>query len=471
MQAIRRVIQFLREDLWTIDITSLSRLRASFIHFVRVIALVLKGFREDQCPLHASALTFSAVMAMVPTLIIAFSFAKGFGMDRAEGYLLSFFEEPAAIVQPLSPESAQPVAPDPVPHIAAAVGEEIPEEMLALSPKLPSALRGPAEQVLATVEEASAAKLGTISTVIFLWIVIKMLSRVEESFNQVWGVKTSRSMIDKVRNYVFVLTVAPMLWFVGSAGYPALMALQEMLAGMGPVLGVLFRLVPVLIMSLAFAVVYLFLPNTRVRIGPALTGAFCSALLVVILQILMIKAGVGVTKYNEVYGVLAALPIFLFWLQSSWMIMLLGAEIAFAVQNVDTYKHEQEAANASAQTRLTLAFAVMQHVLDGFYAKGPLFNAEAYALERRIPVKLINMVVHALIRAEFITEAAAHPQCYTLLKDPSLINPKEIYDVILCEGAMPAELGLRKLPDQVNRLMSQIDESLAQALSGSPFKG
>lgn len=481
MQFIQRVLRFLKEDLWSVDIAGLSWVRRSLLHFLRVVALVLKGFKEDQCPLHASALTFSAVMAMVPTLIIAFAFAKGFGMGKAEEYVLGLFEKPPAMEQPAAIEGESPVAPEELiePEMPAvekdssveSAEENVPEEIMALSPKLPSALREPAEKVLETVAEASAAKLGTISTVIFLWIVIKMLSRVEESFNQVWGVKTSRTMIDKVRNYVFVLAVAPLLLILGTAAIPALMAVQELLSWMGPLLGVLFRLIPVLIMSMAFAVVYLCLPNTRVKLKPAMTGALCSALLAIILQVLMIKAGVGVTKYNEVYGVLAALPIFLFWLQASWMIMLLGAEIAFAVQNVDTYKHEQEAVNASAETRLTLAFAVMQNILDGFYNKGALFNTTSYAAERRIPVRLINNVINALCNAGFITESLEHPQCYTLLKDPALINPKEVYDLILREGLMPAELGLRKLPERVENLMSQIDGSLAETLSKTTLKG
>jgi membrane protein len=481
MKVIQRLVKFLSEDLWTVDIASLSSVRRSFLHMLRVIALVFRGFKEDQCPLHASALTFSAVMAMVPTLIIAFSFAKGFGMHAAQDYVLGFFEEqPPAIERPAAPEEPSPVTAAPAPEradVSETTAEfdeefelEIPEEMLVLSPKLPAALRAPALQILKTVEEASAAKLGTVSTIIFLWIVIKMLSKVEESFNQVWGVKTSRSMMDKIRNYVFVLAVAPMLLILGTAAIPVLMAVQKALAWMGPLLGLAFKLIPVLIMSLAFAVVYVFLPNTRVKMKPALAGAFCSALLVVMLQVLMIKAGVGVTRYNEVYGVLAALPIFLFWLQASWMIMLFGAEIAFAVQNVDTYKHEQAAASASAETRLTLAFAVMQNILDGFHGKAPLFNVETYSTQLRIPVRLINNVIHVLSEAGFITASADHPQCYTLLKDPELINPKEVYDVIMREGAMPSELGLRQLPAPVEELIKDIEVALTERLGRSSLK-
>lgn len=470
MQAIRRLLQFLREDLWLIDITDVSLIRRPFLHFLRVCALVLKGFKEDQCPLHAAALTFTSVMAMVPTLIIVFSVAKAFGMDKAHDYVLGFFEEePIPMEQPAILDGATP-SERKAPMVAISTEEGLSSEIRVLSPKLPAALREPAIQVLATVEEASAAKLGTIFTVIFFWAVIKMLSKVEESFNQVWGVKTSRTMIDKIRNYVFVLAVAPMLLIVGTASIPALMAVQKVLLWMGPLQGFVLKVVPLLIMAIAFAVVYLFLPNTRVKVKPALVGAFCSAFLLVVLQVLMITAGVGVSKYNEVYGVLAALPIFLFLLQSSWMIMLLGAEIAFAVQNVDTYKHEQQAENASAQTRLTLAFAVMKYIVDGFNAEGPLFNVETYAAERRIPVRLINKVIHVLCVAEFITESVDHPLCYALLKNPELINPKEVYDLILTEGAMPAELGLLKLPTRVEELMGQIDGSLTRTLADASLK-
>lgn len=499
MQAIRRLIQFLREDLWLIDITDVSRLRRSLLHSLRVIALVFKGFKEDQCPLHASALTFSAVMAMVPTLVIVFAFAKGFGMDKLDRYIREdILDVPSVIAAPALPDHPDPLsvtnaaAPfaglvaqadaadgdiretdDPAQEegraeAAGAVGSYF-KNMAA---DMPKELKEVIAQILDTVKSASVGALGSISIVFFLWIMIKMLSRIEETFNLVWGVKTSRSMLDKVRNYVFVMAVAPVLLIVGISAGPTLIALSNKLEWvLGPLSQLLTLLIPVLIMALAFAIVYLFLPNTRVRVRPAVAGALISALSVIVLQAVMIKAGFGVAKYNAIYGGLAALPMFLFWLQLSWMVMLFGAEIAFAVQNVDTYKHEQEAANASAQTRLILAFAVMQHILDGFHVKGPRFNAETYAAERRIPVKLINNVIHVLCQAELITASAEDPRCYTLLKDPALINPKEVYDLILQEGAMPAELGLRKLPERVENLMSQIDGSLAQALANTTLKG
>ncbi len=445
MKTFKRFLDFLRVDLWSNNLGELSKKRRVLFRFLRVCMLALKGFRDDKCSMHSSALTCSAVMALVPTLIIAFAFAKGFGMDWAQKYLLDFFEK-----QPVAIEST--ATPGPKPEFVA--------KNISLSPKLPWQLREPAERILKTVEEASAARLGTISTIVFLWIVIRMLSRVEESFNDVWGVKDSRRLLDKTRNYVFVLTIAPLLVIFGISAMPVLLMFQKMLSWMGPVLSIALKLVPVLSMTVAFMVVYLTLPNTRVKFVPAFIGAFIASIFSIILQILMIRVGVGVSGYNELYGVLAALPIFLFWLKYSWIIMLFGAELAFAVQNSETIRFEQIAEKASPEARLFLAFTVLKQILDGFSSESPIFNAQEYALKNRIPVRLMNSVIYKLSDAGLITESVSHPQCYTLLKAPLSISVKDVYNIILKDGASLASLGASDLPKRVEDLMVQIDETL-----------
>ncbi len=398
---IGQIKTFLTRDLWQLEPASLSKARRAGLKFLRVCALVFTSFKEDKCPIHASALTFTSVMALVPFLVILFSIAKGFGVEKAS------------------------------------------EMLLEKSAAWPEALQQAAANIITTVESASAGAMGGIGGVLFLWVAIKMLSSIEETFNLVWGVKVPRSLIDKIRNYIVIMVAAPILLIVASAGMPVLMGFAEKLTWMGPLLAFTLRLVPVLVMALAFSIIYIFLPNTKVNFSAAFTGAFVSAVLTILFQLAIIKLGIGVSKYNKIYGALAAIPIFLFWVQMSWQIMLLGAEVAFSIQNAETYAHERLAANPSARARLCLAFALMKRITAAFETgKGP-FDTVAYGAENRIPVRLVNDVIHILGQNGLVAEAAEQQGYYTLLRDPDDISARMIADAILNEGADPDELGMK----------------------------
>ncbi len=392
---------FLNRDLWELEPDSLSKARRHGLKFLRVCMLVVKGFKEDMCPIHASALTFTTVMAMVPFLVILFAIAKGFGFEKAS-------------------------------------------ELLAQrTVDMPEAFQQAVTNLLQIVQSASAGTLGSVGTALFLWAAIKMLSSVEDTFNIVWGVKIPRTLIDKIRNYIVVLVAAPILLIVANAGIPVIMGFAAKLTWMGPLMKLGLRAAPVLVMALAFTIIYIFLPNTKVKFCAAFTGALFSALCSIIFQVLIIKLGVGVTSYNKVYGTLAAIPLFLFWVQTSWMIMLLGAEVAFSIQNAGTYARERLAVNPSARSRLCLAFALMKKITAAFEAgKGP-FDTIAYGTAARIPVRLINDVIAILAKNGLVAEAAEQQGCYTLLRDPADVSARAIADAILFEGADPNELGMK----------------------------
>ena len=391
---------FLSQGLWDLEPTSLTKARAAGLKFLRVCMLVVKGFKEDQCPIHASALTFISVMALVPFLVILFSIAKGFGVDKASEMLL--------------------------------------EKTAEMTPQIQEAVT----TIIQTVESASAGAMGGIGGLLFLWVAIKMLSNIEETFNLVWGVKVPRTLIEKIRNYIVIMVVAPILIIVSNAGQPVIMGFASRLEWMGPLLKIGLQLIPVLVMALSFSVVYIFLPNTKVKFSAAFTGALVAALLTMAFQYAIIKLGVGVGKYNKIYGALAAIPIFLFWVQTSWMILLMGAEVAFSVQNAGTYARERLAVTPSARARLCLAIALMKKITDKFESPEPPFDTVAYGIENRIPVRLINDVIHTLAQAGLVAESAEHPSCYTLLRDPLHITARDISDAVLDDGVAPNALGL-----------------------------
>ena len=392
---------FLDRDIWDLEPESFSKARRCGLKFLRVVMLVFKGFKEDKCPIHASSLTFTTVMAMVPLLVILFAIAKGFGFEQVSGMLL------------------------------------------AKTADMPLAFQDAVKTILATVGSASAGALGGIGVVFFLWATIKMLSSIEDTFNIVWGIKTPRAFVDKVRNYIVILVVAPILLIVAQAGLPIIMSFAGKLTWMGPLLKFALQTIPVFVMAFTFTFVYIMMPNTKVRFSAAFTGAFVSAVLSALFQVAIIKLGVLATSANKTYGTLAAIPLFLSWVQISWQIMLLGAEVAFSIQNAGTYARERLAANPSASSRLCLAFALMKKITDAFETgKGP-FDTIAYGTAHRIPVRLINDVIAILAKNGLVAEAAEQQGCYILLRDPADISARAIADAILNEGADPNELGMK----------------------------
>jgi len=397
---VSKIKTFFSQDLWDLEPSSLTKARAAGLKFLRVCMLVVKGFKEDKCPLNASALTFISVMALVPFLVIIFSIAKGFGVDKAS------------------------------------------EMLLQKTATMPEAMQDAISSIITTVESASAGALGSIGTVLFLWVAIKMLSSIEETFNTVWGVKIPRTLIDKIRNYIVIMVVAPILIIVSNAGQPVIMGFASRLEWMGPLLKIALQMVPTLVMALSFSVIYIFLPNTKVKFSAAFTGALVAALLTMAFQFAIIKIGFGVSKYNTIYGALAAIPIFLFWVQMSWMILLMGAEVAFSVQNAGTYARERLAVTPSARSRLCMAIALMKRITDKFESPEAPFDAIAYGVENRVPVRLINDVINTLAKAKLVAESVEHPGCYTLLRDPRNITARCIIDAILDNGAAPDALGL-----------------------------
>ena len=422
IERIKKFIHFLQHDLWRIDLVHDSKLRAFGIEALRVTHLVLKGVKEDNCKLHASALTYSTLMAMVPFLVILFSIGKAIGFTKAE------------------------------------------ESLLRLSAEMPEAIQEFVLKLLEIVQGINPAALGAVGGVIFLYIIFKLLSGIEESFNQIWGVQASRGVADKVRNYLSVLVIAPSLMLVANAGSAAIQAFAGKGNWLGPVITLLIQIAPILILSLAFIAVFMFLPNTRVGFRPAAWGALTSAVLVILLQYVVLKFSAVLFQKYTIYGSFASIPIFLFWLHLNWTILLFGSELAFAIQNRNTYAEEQAAVRASMISKLWVAFSVMQEAVRIFEGPEPSFDSSAFARTNNIPVRLTNEVIEVLVRAKILGAVTSEgADNFALLQAPEHVSAKKIYDLMLTDGAAPDDLGLVKI-EITEQVLATANISLDESL-------
>jgi membrane protein len=204
------------------------------------------------------------------------------------------------------------------------------------------------------------------------------------------------------------------------------------------------------------------MPNTEVRKRPAILSALVAAVGWILWQKIYINLQVSLARYNAIYGTFASVPIFLLWLYVGCMIILFGAELAFALQNHNTFALERAAGRASARCRTLLAIAALREAARVFAAGGRL-DAAAFADAQRFPIRLLNDVLRTLALAGFTAEVADHPGCHLLARAPESIRLREVAALFGNLGAGPAELGLAELEARWGRGLDRGgEENIAQ---------
>lgn len=473
-ERLRRAWRFANEDIWDIELGSLSSLHSLGVRSLRVVYLVFKGFREDECPLHASALTFNTLMAIVPILALSLSLARVFGgADLAEEKIQGAVSEWTQAFKTGTAGGATeaPASPPPAPDVMQ-VGSD--PELSA--DELARQINEMVGNAFTAVENISFAALGSIGLVLLLWMVISVLGRVEASFNRVWGVSAGRSLWRKFTDYLSVLLILPFL-VTAALSLPIADLVtgfmdETLAAGMRTILGsdALRVVTTVVLTSLTFAFVIMFMPNTRVSIRSGLAGGLVSALLFLAWLWICAAIQVGVARYGKIYGSFAVVPILLAWVYVSWEIVLFGAEVAFAVQNCATYRMEQGASRANLRARLLLALSVLTEAGRAMAANRGPFSPKPYAAERRIPVRFLNGVIDELVRANMLVAVADGEDAWVLLRTPSAISLTEVVDVVMNAGIPAEALGLGSVDRRIRDVVTAAGDNTRAALAGKTLQ-
>ncbi len=423
-QSWQRFKQFVTEDVWEIDVSSLSARRSLPIRLLRVGQIVFKGFQEDDLPVHASALTFVTLMSLVPMLAVAFALLKGFGF-----------------------------------------GQERVQILLGWTEAMPVEFQSFIQQMLDIVSTTNFAAMGWVGLGFVIFTAILVLGSVELTFDRIWGVARPRNVIRKVANYVSILVLVPVLIGIASTLETTLHgAVPFMPQAVGSVVRSAMRLTTLFTTWLAFFSLYTFLPNTRVRALPAIISSLVGAIIWVIWQRAFITLQLGVARYNAIYGTFASAPIFLAWLYTSWVIVLLGAELAFALQNASTYSMESAAVNASYKSRFMLTLSIVLHAAEAMVGDKPRFSTSAFAREHHVPIRLLNDLVRMLVRAGYLVETAGRESSYVLTRAADSLTVREIFDLVTEEGAHPEKMGSRNLGAGIEGVLSGIEKGVGSAL-------
>lgn len=481
---VQRTIQFLQEDVWDLELSSMSFLRRFGIKAIRVIHLVIRGFRDDQCSLHASALTFSTLMSIVPVLAVSLALARGLGAgdsvvleikknvyEWTEQFSAAERQEEArqesarqAMEEQGSRRKARSAAN--AGQVTLVQTEEDKKVDERVSSQLSGQINGAVDQLFSYVDKINFAALGGVGLAFLLWSVVSVLGSVESSFNKVWAVKTSRPIHRKFFDYMGVLIVLPILAVAASSmsvadiitGYlnEETAAIVRELIGEGG----MKNIVALVGATLTFSFLIMFMPNTKVEWKAGIVGGFVTAILFVVWLWICAKLQVGAVKYLQIYASFAVLPIMLYWVFVSWEILLFGAEVAFGVQNCTTYRMETRSRGANVKARIALALAISDEIARAMAGKGDAFQVAEYAKRNKIPVRLLNETVDELVRAGMLGKLAGPVGGYTLLRSPDTLSVKDVIDVIMTTGVSGSEVGLKTLGPAIDSVMAKADAGL-----------
>lgn len=370
MVDVSKTVQFLKVDIWRIRIKDLSRSRAVLVETLRIIILTVRGVLEDSAHLRASALTFYSLLSIIPILAMAFGIAKGFGFEAAlEQTLAKAFEGQEQV-------------------IVRAIGF--------------------AHRLLQNVKGGVMAGIGIV---ILLWSIIKIISHIESAFNHIWGIDKPRNLGRRITDYLALVFICPTLYLISTTGTVILTSQAEtfiknigLLGTIGPVLFFFIKITPCIAFWILFTFLYIFIPNTNVSLKAGLLGGIIGGTMYAVFQWGYIHLQVGVAKYNAIYGSFAALPLFFIWLQYSWLIVLVGAEISFSYQNAETYEFEQESMNVSHAFKILASLRVAHLVVRQFGKREKRWDATQIAKELDLPIRLARQILNDLVNAGVLSE-------------------------------------------------------------------
>ncbi|PLX13185.1 MAG: YihY/virulence factor BrkB family protein, partial [Marinilabiliales bacterium] len=301
---LHKVLEFVKKDIWRISFKNMPIYHVFLLKTLRILLLAFRGYDEDKVSLRSSALTFYSMLSVVPVaaMVIGISIIAGI-----EKNLINYLNQQFAGHQ------------------------EILDYIISFAHSF--------------LENTRGGLIAGIGFVILLWSVMKVFSNIESSFNAIWQVRQARNWFRKFSDYIAMLIVAPILLVSSSSATVFISTMLKQLAAesafvgmLSPLLFFFIKLIPYVLVWLLLTMIFMVMPNTKVSFKSAFVAGIISGTAFVFIQWVYIHFQVGVSKYNAIYGSFAALPLFLIWLQMSWLIVLFGAEISFAVQNVEKYE-------------------------------------------------------------------------------------------------------------------------------------
>ena len=365
-----KIISFIKEDLWLLHEQRLPLFKAAIIKTLKIVILSVQGFSSDLCPLRASALTLYSILSIVPVIAMLFGIAKGFGFETMlEQRLLEQAPDQDAMVL----------------------------QLISFAQNL--------------LESTKGGVVAGIGIVVLFWTIISVIGNIEESFNYIWKISTGRSISRKFSDYLSLMLLAPVLLIASGSitvfldtkinWLITVIELPEF--GTWLVIKAL-SLSPLALMIALFTFTFIFMPNHKINYRAGIIAGIITGIMYHLLQGAYLSLQIGVSKYNAIYGSFAALPLFVVWLQTGWMIVLFGCEMAFFLQNYETYRNNNRFSDLSFSLKKVIALQITHLIIKNFIQLNNPLTADEIATKLVIPIAIIQPVLSKLIVSHIIVE-------------------------------------------------------------------
>ena len=422
-----------REFIWEEQTGSQSAWKLYWIRTLRTILILIQDIVHGQLSLRAMSLVFTTLLSIVPLLALCFSILQAFGIHtKMQPMLLTFLE-------PLGEE-----------------GKEI------------------SINIVQFIENMNVGVLGAVGLALLLYTAISLVQKIEQSLNYIWHIKNPRRIGERVVRYLSVIIIGPILVFSALGitatvmNHDAMRTLME-IGILDDTVKTISKLVPYLLVSSCFIFVYIFIPNTRVRFKPALMGGLVSGIAWQSAGWIFANFIVSSNNYAAVYSGLAILILFMIWLYLCWIILLFGASVAFYIQHQEYLYLKDKAPKISARLsnrmRERIALSIMYLIAGRFLDGKSMPTVTEFKDLLGVPEYVLQTVLDALERQEFIVQNADDPPAYLPAGDPSLITVTQVLNAVSIAGEehllSPRTVSvLQPVADAMDRVQRAVESSV-----------
>ncbi len=368
-QAITSVRHFLQEGIWQMDLRGLTPWRRLLLEIVKKLLLTIRFFTTKRVVSQASALTYSTLLAVVPVVAVVFAVGRGFGYNKI---IETWFRDAL--------DSHSQVA---------------------------DVVIGFVNSYLANTKNGLFLGVGLL---LMLYTVLMLVRNIEEAFNWIWQVKKRRSFFRTFTDYLAIFLLLPFIIIVMSGLSLFVKDTTHSISegGIGDsILQVCIVISPYLVLSALFVALYVFMPNTHVKLRSAIVPGILAGVSMQLFQQFYITSQAAVSSYNAIYGSFAALPLFMLWIQISWTICLFGAELCYMNQNLDYHDHSTQTTDISHRYRMMLSAMIMAPICRRFEQGLRPYNAAELSEQTGIPTRIVSDLIFKMIEARLIVETAS----------------------------------------------------------------
>ena len=416
--SVKEILEFFTDTIFR------KEFRSSWLNWLvrqyKLFFYTARGLQEHRTLVRCAALTFYTLISIVPILAVVFAIVKGFGII-----------------------------------------EDLIANLYSLFPKNPEIIDYVVEFANKALDNTKSGVVAAVGIITLFWAVIRVFGSIEDAFNNIWEVTSTRSLARKYSDYIAVVVAAPILW---AAANGINTYAQSLFGGIEAAWVVwVSKLMSIVVMWVMFAFLYYIIPNTKVRIGSAIMAGVVAGTAFILFQWGYFYLQVVITSYNAIYGSFAALPLFLMWVQYSWMILLFGGELAFAYQNIDKFDEERESLHVNYDSRRKVLLATMLVVIRHFVKGKGAISLSEIKQALNLPTRIVNSVLRSLVEAglliELPSEGKEFEEEFVPAKEVSTFTIYNILEAVEQSGSIDLDLNssaeLQEVSVELERIKSE----------------